>query len=63
MMRDAERDACFDPRAEVEYQEGIEAFTQGSYREASAHLIAARGYSKKGLNAELLSALGPRGRI
>jgi hypothetical protein len=47
LMRDAEREASFDPRAEVEYERGVEAFTQGRYQEASVHLVAARRYLKR----------------
>lgn len=48
MLRDAEQRASFDPRAEVEYQEGLEAYRNGRLLEASAHLVTAKKYLKEG---------------
>jgi hypothetical protein len=56
LMRDAEREASFDPGAEVECES--KHLPQARYQEALAHPIAARRCLKKGLNAEFLPVSG-----
>jgi hypothetical protein len=59
MLHEAECTTSFDPRAEFEYDQGIEAFAESRYQDASAHLAAARKNLNKDPAPDLSPVSGP----